>query len=331
MRPIIQSKHFEGTSFDTEEDFLTKIRSMGLKYLIFGREICPSTGRNHLQFFFQLERKIRVDTLGRRMGCTLFPLRRSVSEAINYIIENPEKPEPDYFEEGERPSSYRSNLQANQTRPASNCRKDEINHELVELARQGKFDIIEEKYPGRYLLSYNVFRKIFYDNIQRPKKELVRGLYIRGKSGCGKSRWLRSHFEDETCYPYNKIASFFERYTLETTMTIDDLDKDHRWVLSHLKIWCNENLTLLNVKHGSCWSYFRQIIITSQYRVHEIMGESHDKELEEAINRRFIRVKVVRRVDETDDLMVVFEGEPEMFPFSLNNYLQEICFTPIYN
>lgn len=329
---IIQSKYFEGTSFDSEDNFLLKMRNLGFKYLIYGREICPNTGRNHLQFFFQREQKIRADTVGRRLGCTLFPLRRSVSEAINYIIENPEKPDPDFYEEGPRPSSYRSRAGANRTdhRP-SNDRKLETNRELVELARQGRFDTIEEKYPGRYLVSYNVLRKIFYDNIKRPKKDLVRGLYIRGKSGCGKSRWLRSHFEDESCYPYNKIASFFERYNLETTLTIDDLDKDHRWILGHLKIWCNENLALLNVKHGSCWSYFKQVIITSQYKVHDIMGTLQDPELEEAINRRFIRVKVVRRVDETDDLMVVFEGEPEMFPFSLNNYLQEICFTPILN
>lgn len=323
-----QSKHWEGTVYgQTTEEFLKKLQEKSLKYAVIGKEICPSTGRHHLQVFFSLHRKIRMGTLASFLNATIFPLRRQISEAINYIIDNPEKPNPDFVEWGERPSSYRArNGDQNHRNPNGADSRLATNREIVQLAKEGKFDTIEEKFPGRYLLSYNVLKKIHCDNIPRPNKDLVKGLWLIGPSGCGKSYWLRKHFENEACYPYNKIDAFFERYNLESVLTIDELDRSHKWILNHLKVWCNENLTLLNVKHGSCWSYFTKIICTSQYTPSRISGDSNDLELIEAMDRRFVRFMVHGRDEKLNDLLVTFEEGPHLFPFSLNNYLFGINF-----
>lgn len=321
---IQQTKFYEGTFFGTREEIIERANDIGCEFLLTGDETCPTTGRKHLQFVIIFKNKIRPATAGHKMGCGLFPLRREITEAIDYIIDNPDKPNPVWcIDIGRMPKTYKSKKEKKiKEDPAVVANR---NRELIALARQGKFDIIEERYPGRYLLSYNVLNKIFYDNIARPKKDLVKGLWLRGPSGLGKSTWLRNYFEDDTCYPYNKISHFFERYRLETTLTIDELGMGQRWVVESLKVWCNENLTLLNVKGSSCWSYFNKVIVTSQYTPNQIAGKD-DLELLEAIDRRFMSFRVVSRVD--NDLMVFWDNEERSspFPFSLNNYLRLINF-----
>jgi len=330
-KQVLQTKFYEGTSFDNEAEFCNRCEKLGMQYLLVGREICPTTNRPHLQFVLILKQKTRPQRVGKVLGCTVFPLRRDLDKAIDYIIENPDKPNPDYFEIGPRPSSYHQDRKGKNTSKVSKEQGVEItkarNAEILHLARTGSFDILMEKYPGRTLLSYNVLKKIWYDNIPKPKKDLVRGLWIEGPTGCGKSYWMRTFAENERCYPYNRINSFFERYNLESILTIDDLDTENRWMFSHLKVWCNENTTLLNVKGSSCWSYFERVIITSQYEPRDIVdGSKRDEPLLEAIQRRFIHVKVISRDERNQDLYVVFADGQQIFPFSLNNYLECINF-----
>lgn len=326
-------KKWEGTSFDSIESFKEKLNKLKITYACIGEEICPTTGRPHCQFYIETKNRIRLSTIGNKknLNCTVFPLRRKVSEAINYIIANPEKPNPVYTEIGVRPLDYDSEAK-NQKKTSENASKKETNKEILDLARTGNLDTIAEKHPGRYLLSYQTLKRIHADNVKKPLKDNIQCVRIEGHSGCGKTQFLKQYFQNDDCYFYNKNPNFYERYESEQTLIIDDLDKSNRGLLNHLKTTCDTIPILFNVKFGSVWSNVRKILITTQYSWASLIGKNEqgeclDMELEQALSRRFTTFVVIGRDEKTNDLFVCFKDDQvKMFPFSLRNYLLEINF-----
>lgn len=338
MRPQHQStnvmlKKWEGTSFEDLHTFKQRLGGMRIKYACLGSEVCPTTGRDHIQFYVETEERIRLSTIGnaRHLGCTVFPLRRPVKAAIDYIINNPDKPNPVFEELGPRPDEY-SEEQISQRVTQAQAKKA-VNLEILALTRSGKFDIIADKYPGQYLRSYQVLKKIYLDSIPKPEdKDNIQCILVRGHSGCGKTQFLKRHFlRREDVYWYNKNPNFVEKYEQQTTLVIDDLDKKHRNILNELKTTCDTVPQLFNCKFGSVWSNVRKIIITTQYTWAKLIGHNErgqclDEELEAALSRRFTEFCIIRRDEKTDDVMVSMDNRSMMFPISLRNYLLEINF-----
>lgn len=328
----VMLKKWEGTSFENLDTFKQRLKKVKVKYSCVGLEKCPTTGRDHLQFYIETEQRIRLSTIGNsnHLNCTVFPLRRPVREAIAYIIDNPDKPNPVFVEEGIRPVEYHEDTKQDNKVSQALARK-QVNQEILALARLGKFDIIADKYPGHYLRSYQVLRKIYADSREKPEKDNIQCILIRGHSGCGKTQFLKKWFQRDDVYWYNKNPNFYERYDFEQTLVIDDLDKAHRHLLNHLKTTCDTVPNLLNCKFGSMWSNVRKIIVTTQYSWAKLIGvnergECIDEELEAALSRRFTEFTVIRRNEFTQDLLVSRDEITSLFPFSLRNYLLEINF-----
>lgn len=327
----IMLRKWEGTSFEKIDIFKERLAKVKVKYALIGHEICPKTGREHLQFYIETENRVRLSTIGNKkhLNCTVFPLRRDVQEAIAYIIDNPDKPDPIYEELGVRPTDSDGAREGSKMSQA--MARKQVNQEILALARLGKFDIISDKYPGQYLRSYQVLRKIYVDSLPKPEKDNIQCILIKGKSGSGKTQFLKKHFSKDDIYWYNKNPNFYERYESEQTLVIDDLDRSHRHLLNHLKTTCDTVPNLLNVKFGSMWSNVRKIIITTQYSWARLIGnndkgECIDEELEEALSRRFITFNIQQRDEITQDLYVSFDDSSRLFPFSLRNYLLSINF-----
>lgn len=318
-------KKWEGTSYDNEDNFRERLNNIGVSYAVVGHEVCPTTGRNHLQFYIETKRRIRWSTIGnaKHLNCAVFPLRRTVKKAISYIIQNEDKPNPIFFEIGQRPKEFDQ-----ETTSSVDKKKDNMKN-VLRLARRGKFDNIAAKYPGIYLRSYTTIRKVYCDSLQKPSKEVIQCVKIIGKSGCGKTEFLVKHFQNMKAYFYNKTPNFWERYENEKILVIDDLDKGCRNTLYQLKVVCDRLPLLLNVKFGSNWSYIEKVLITSQYTFGQLIGlDEHgkciDPELEEALLRRFTVLHAVGRDPETKDLFV--QHKQTLFNFSLYFYLLMINF-----
>ena len=328
----VMLKKWEGDSFEDVELFKKRVEKIGFSYFLFGYEICPTTGRKHIQWYGETKKKIRLSSIGNKkhLGCAVYPLRRPVRVAINYIIDNPDKPNPVYEEWGSRPSEYEETSPGGSNLTQAAARKA-VSLEILSLARLGKFDIIADKYPGQYLRSYQVLKKIYADSMPKPSKDNIQCILVRGKSGSGKTQFLKRHFQTDDVYWYNKNPNFYEKYDCEQTLVIDDLDKSHRSLLNHLKTTCDTVPNLLNVKFGSVWSNVRKIIVTTQYSWAKLIGKNEqglcvDPELEEALTRRFAMFDIRSRDEVTNDLMVSNNSITEWFPFSLRNYLLEINF-----
>lgn len=71
----------------------------------------------------------------------------------------------------------------------------------------------------------------------------------------------------------------------ETSVLIDDLSKDHRFMGYFLKRWCDHYPFRAEYKGGSKTIRPRAIIVTSNYSIEDIFGD--DQVLVGAIKRRF--------------------------------------------
>jgi len=330
----VMLKKWEGTSFEDPITFKERVAKIGFKYIIIGYEVCPTTGKNHLQWYGETLKKIRLSSIGNKkhLNCTVFPLRRSVKAAIDYIIDNKDKPNPIFEEFGTRPDEYHEGTKVDNSNKISQAvARKAVSLEILALACSGKFDIIADKYPGQYLRSYQVLRKIYADSLPKPMKDNIQCILVRGPSGSGKTQFLKRHFQTDDVYWYNKNPNFYERYDCEQTLVVDDLDKSHRHLLNHLKTTCDTVPNLFNVKFGSMWSGIRKIIVTTQYTWDQLIGVNDrgqcvDPELKQALERRFDTYIIYSRDEETQDLYVTSPENETVFISSLRNYLLEINF-----
>ena len=194
-------------------------------------------------------------------------------------VRNYVQKEGKYMEEG----SFVSNLQKDiQKRKEEN--KLLLTKDLPELVDTGEISIY----------SYQLLRssKLLYslDKTKAPEYMPKTCLWIVGKTGLGKSRWVRTNFPGQF---YNKPQNkWWDGYSGETAILLDDFDHGGACLGHYMKIWGDCYSFNAEIKGGTIRPNFDYFIVTSQYTPHEIWCSNLDQakcddELRQAIERRF--------------------------------------------
>ena len=149
-------------------------------------------------------------------------------------------------------------------------------------AKEGKF---EEIPASVRVIHYSKLKLINKDYLQFKDAENVRGIWIWGKSGSGKSRYVRDFALKNNKRLYPKLCNkWWDGYKGEEIVCMDDLMPVHNCLCQHLKIWTDRYGCVLETKGGAITDNYKYFFVTSQYELKTIFPDPEDQS---ALERRF--------------------------------------------
>lgn len=240
------------------------------RYIVYGKEIAPSTSTLHLQGFIYFSNAKTLSSVIKLLpGCHVEQMKGTIEQAIEYC-----KKEGDYTERGTKPLTQEEKGQG-----------EKLRWDLAfRAAQEGRFEDIPEEIRLRYDQNIKRVRRDHLDTQPLQQTDLIHEWYY-GETGTGKSRKAR---EDNPTAYIKMCNKWWDGYQEEEVVIIDDLDKKHDVLCHHLKIWGDRYPFRAEVKGGSKMIRPKKIIVTSNYHPEEIWTAQSDLE---PILRRFKTIK----------------------------------------
>lgn len=152
----------------------------------------------------------------------------------------------------------------------------------------GKLDEVPSEV---FIKSYHNLKAISRDN-QQPSEEASepKGIWIWGDPGVGKSFMVRRLFQPIFLKPLSK---WWDLYKGEKYVLMDDVDMEHKWLSSSLKIWADQYPCIGEIKGGSIQLQHQKFFVTSNYPISAIWNQ--DVQLQKALERRFKEIWIKDR------------------------------------
>lgn len=150
--------------------------------------------------------------------------------------------------------------------------------EAINLAKEAKWEEIEDKYPGWWVAHQNHFKQIYINSLkEEPMKNLAsdelkkRFLWIWGPTGTGKSHTAYRIAEELGCEkPYLKdLNKWWDNYRCQKVTIIEEADEEScKRLASRFKKWCDKWPFPAEGK-GISYEQIRPqyIIVTSNYPI----------------------------------------------------------------
>jgi len=241
------------------------------EYLIYGREIAPQTGTQHLQGYVAFKNRRSGQQVKKLLPTAHWEVKSKKStpqQASDYC-----KKDGDFVEDGVLPSA-----QGAAGNEANKAKWDAV----LSNAKSGQIDLIDAKIQVAH---YRTLKQIESDYaIRAPDLTDVCGLWLYGPPGCGKSHHARSLHQDYYIKPANKWWDGFKP-TQHQVVLLEDLDPSTAFLGHHLKLWADKWCFAAEKKGSTIQVRPQQVVVTSNYTIEEIWGS--DANLCEAIKRRF--------------------------------------------
>jgi len=239
-------------------------------YLMAGHEVCPTTGRKHLQGHVEFTQSKTRSAAQKAMKCKTLNMRiRNGTWEENFIYCSKEG---NYFEVG--------------TRKQQGQRKDldAIKEEIDEGASS---ESIAENHFSKWVVYNRSFEKYRYMKMKRDTSITPEVIFIHGPPGCGKTFEAIEAGATNVCYN----GKFMLNYSGEKVVLFDDVDRDTFPVRSYMLQLLDRYEMMVEVKCSQVPWMAEKIYLTSNYSL-EDLGWDRD----EAITRRITEVrKLIKR------------------------------------
>lgn len=146
-------------------------------------------------------------------------------------------------------------------------------------AEEFKFDEIDDE---AYVKYWGNIKKIAVESLKPKQYDTVRGIWIYGHTGVGKSHYARTNFGDDVYYKAQN--KWWDGYRDQSIAILDDLDSD---CLSHyLKIWADKWACHGEIKGSTVPLNYKHLIVTSNFTIQQLFEKLPAVSIE-AIRRRF--------------------------------------------
>lgn len=145
-------------------------------------------------------------------------------------------------------------------------------------AKSGKLDDIPCDIKVKH---YGNLKRIEKDHLVIADSDDLRGVWLYGPAGYGKSRRARELYPNH----YPKLCNkWWDGYQGQENVIMDDIGLDHKCLGQQLKLWSDRYGCILENKGGAMASNFKNFVVTSQYSIDQIWD---DEETRAALKRRF--------------------------------------------
>lgn len=221
------------------------------------------SGTPHIQFYVNFHNPQRFSALKRFDPKVHWEPVKSAKASQKYCLKEDTRVEGPY-EFGDYPLERNSKVEW---------------QKVYEAAKKGDHDSIP---PEVLIKHYRNIKLIESDNIVAKEHHVVRGVWIYGPPGVGKTHYARTHYGNDV---YQKAQNkWWDGYTGQSVVVLDDLDSP---CLGHyLKIWADKWSALGEIKGSTVPLNYDVFVVTSNYSVEELFRGS-DEKLVQAITRRF--------------------------------------------
>jgi len=267
-----------------EEQCIKALTTDTVQYLICGYERGEEKATPHLQGAVVWKSARTLTAIKSTHGferAHLEVMRGDIGASEEYCSK-----EGDFFEIGVAPISKAA---ASARGGAATAERYE---ELWSLAKDGKMEEIE---PDLRVKHYATIRSIRKDYGKRPADLALPagcrvGVWIWGVPGAGKSRWIRHFYGGDQLYD-KQLNKWWDGYTDERYVVLDDLDVNHAVLGSHIKRWADRYAFPAEWKGGKTDIRPELVFVTSNYSPEEIWEDPKQEQILAAIKRRFTVVE----------------------------------------
>lgn len=248
---------------------LAVLSALDCKYLVFGKEVAPSTGTPHLQGYVVFRTQRSLSSVIKKLnGAHVEVAKGDAEQNYAYVTKG-----GDFVEVGEKPlTSLAAGLKGVAARAAKN--KLLLSGNLLDLVSSGELHLSQVPLIKKA-------RMILAAEGGEYSHDDVRGIWYWGPPGSGKSRKAREWYPGAYLKQQNK---WFDGYEGQDTVILDDLDTD---VLGHyLKIWMDRYACTAETKNGMTQLRHHRFVVTSNYSIEELFKDN--PVMAQAIRRRCI-------------------------------------------
>lgn len=220
-------------------------------------EICPETKRMHFQGMAYSSNPIAwallVEDKVHKEKCY------KPEDSLVYC----HKLESRYIEDIDNPEQYVMEIGV---RPTWNIKgqklknMDLIKGDLAKLVEEEKLPIIQLPKMIIAINTYKMLKRTYVEDFTT-----IRGEWIYGKSGLGKSKYAR-HGLQQSDYYLKHLNKWWCNYNGQETVIVDDVRQEHAaWLLPFLLVWTDKYAFAGETKGGNVPVCHKKIIITSNY------------------------------------------------------------------
>lgn len=217
------------------------------------------SGTVHLQFYLNFASQQRFSYLKKLNGECHWEVVR-VNKAAQHYVMKEETRVAGPWEFGARPkvNQNKASVQATYEQEAEKTKSVmEIGAEAA--LEQGMVKLQHYDFVEKALQKYKLKTMVQED------EEDVRGIWIMGKPGVGKSYVARNGWASK---PYEKAQNkWWDGYNGQEVVIIEDMDTHGDKLSHHLKLWADRYAISGEVKGGTIPLHYRKLVVTSNYSI----------------------------------------------------------------